>query len=97
MGHSLHFPLNKHYQESFCFSRETNLGIFLFLWLWLRRCKFRDPVDLSLDAFHSLGATASCTTANQERTSALVISGEEVPQIHSAIRAQVSPQKWSPR
>lgn len=86
--------------EHFCFSRKTNVGDFFFLFRLCRgRCKFLQlghPADLSLDTFHPLGMLAGCTTAKRKHMCALVISGEEIPQIHSATHAQGLP-KSSPR
>lgn len=98
-GHRLHFPLKQHYQERVCFSRDTNINFFFLFRLCLRRCKFLqlgDPAGLSLDAFHPLGTLARCATAKQKHMCALVISGEEIPQIHSATRAWVLPKSRAP-
>lgn len=74
--------------------------IFFFLFrLCLGRCKFLqlgDPADLSLAAFQPLGMLAGCTTAKRKHMFALVISGEEIPKIHSATCAQALPKSRAP-
>lgn len=60
-------------------------------WLCLRRCRFLqlgDPTGPSLGACNSLG--------NQKHVCALAKPGQEIPQIHGAVRARVLPKSRAP-